>query len=67
LSSQPAGITDSSRLNPASSLPIPSAYQCFYVLLSKRLWGVGTRGGNRRGIWAALQNPAEASFEQIFL
>ncbi|MDR2551999.1 MAG: hypothetical protein LBD31_02385, partial [Treponema sp.] len=39
LSSQPAGITDSSRLNPASSLPIPSAYQCFYVLLSKRLWG----------------------------
>ncbi|MDR2553599.1 MAG: hypothetical protein LBD31_10620, partial [Treponema sp.] len=38
LSSQPAGITDSSRLNPASSLPIPSAYQCFYVLLSKRLW-----------------------------
>jgi protein FrlC len=39
LSSQPGGITDSNRLNPASFLPIPSAYQCFYVLLSKRLWG----------------------------
>jgi L-threonylcarbamoyladenylate synthase len=38
-SSQPGGITDSNRLKPASSPLIPSAYQCFYALLSKRIWG----------------------------
>jgi hypothetical protein len=37
-SSQPGGITDSNRLNPASSPLIPSAYLSFYALLSKRIW-----------------------------